>query len=296
MKSVGLQVLSWSEAVKLAVAGGNPTPRLWDTVRTGIDRADVVIGLLTPDDEVRLRDEQHKPGEQAFDLNPMGQARPNVLIEIGYALGTKPKNTVIVQIGKNRPMTDLIGHYLMELNQSENSREQFLTLLQAAGCEPDISGDQWKTAGNFQIDIPCKPPVHHRFQGNYRGDWHIDNYAQIAKTLEPYYIALVQQAASMNRTVQFNPQLPTGGDATTAVLFDGQFVANLTHGPRIGVFKGLLGEDGKLVGKAQYPGEPETDVQGNVELTGTGQMKVMVVQTLIGLVARIEITAILNRF
>lgn len=296
LNSLGLEVLSWPEVHALAVEDGIPTPNTWDIVRKGIDCADVVVGLLTPDDEVRLSDSLHRVGEQAFDIQPMGQARPNVLIEIGYALGTRPEKTLLIQIGKNRPMTDLIGHYITEVSSSVDSRRQFIGGLKGAGCQINDSDLRWQTAGDFTIDALEPKSTYNRFQGNYRGDWQIVNYQALYQALRSEYETFVRQAALRGQRITLHPQIPQGGSVTAAVLFDGRIVANLIHGEKVGVMSGLINDQGGLEGTSQYPGEEELAISGSIRRLATGQINVQVVQNQPNLPENMSINAVLNRF
>jgi len=65
--------------------------------------------LFTPDDEARQRDEFHTPHDEAYETELTPQARPNVLFEAGMAMGRDERRTILVQLGKVRPFSDIAG-------------------------------------------------------------------------------------------------------------------------------------------------------------------------------------------
>jgi len=62
-----------------------------------------VVVLFSPDDEAKLRAEFLKATDGPDERTLTGQPRPNVLFEAGMAFGSKPDNTVSVQLGEMRP-------------------------------------------------------------------------------------------------------------------------------------------------------------------------------------------------
>jgi predicted nucleotide-binding protein len=108
------------------------------------------VVLLTPDDEAKLKDEFFKSrSDPRSEIKLSGQPRPNVLFEAGMAFGHHPDNTVIVQVGKIRPISDLTGRHIVHLNDSVASRQQLVVKLRAAGCPVDDTGSDWHTEGDF---------------------------------------------------------------------------------------------------------------------------------------------------
>ncbi len=96
LRALGLQPIEWSEALKLT---GKATPYIGEAIESAFKKAQAVIVLLSPDDEVRLSSELWKANEAINEKEILLQARPNVLFEagIGMAFGTPgyPDNSPI---------------------------------------------------------------------------------------------------------------------------------------------------------------------------------------------------------
>lgn len=147
VRSIGLEPLEWSSAVK-ATRKGSPYPG--EVLDKAFAKASAVIVLLTPDDEAQLRKVHWRKGEEAYEKRLMGQARPNVLFEAGMAFGTHPSQTVIVEIGKCRPFSDTLGRLVVRMNDSAAKRKELVDRLAAAGCVVDTtSTNAWMEAGDF---------------------------------------------------------------------------------------------------------------------------------------------------
>jgi predicted nucleotide-binding protein len=143
-RAVDLRPMEWEEVVR---ATGNPAPSLLQAVQTGLDVAQAIVVLLTPDDEVRLhpalQDEDGITGERLAM-----QARPNVLVELGLALGLCPDRTIIVQVGKLRPVNDLGGLNSVNFDGGD-AVGKLVQRLKVAGCPVNDSGADWQNPRRF---------------------------------------------------------------------------------------------------------------------------------------------------
>jgi len=146
VRSIGLEPLEWSSAVK-ATRKGSPYPG--EVLDKAFAKASAVIVLLTPDDEAQLRKIHWRKGEEKYEKKLMGQARPNVLFEAGMAFGTHPSQTVLVEIGKCRPFSDTLGRLVVRMNDTPAKRKELADRLAAAGCIIDITSNAWMDAGDF---------------------------------------------------------------------------------------------------------------------------------------------------
>jgi hypothetical protein len=78
-----------------------------------------------------------------------GQARPNVLFELGLAMMVYPARTVVVEIGRMRPLSDLGGLNPIRFDGSAAAIRNVLNRLEIAGCPVDYSGTDWLDPGRF---------------------------------------------------------------------------------------------------------------------------------------------------
>lgn len=160
LRSIGLHPIEWTET--LAETGGGAPP-ISDILDKAIrpDRAFLV--LLTPDDTTQLKDEHADDGDDPETL-PGGQARPNVLFEAGMAFGRCPDSTVLVEFGKVRRFSDAAGRFIVKLDDSTQSRHKLALRLKAIGCDVDLGGTDWQTAGDLtppsgQRATPARRPA-----------------------------------------------------------------------------------------------------------------------------------------
>ena len=148
LRAIGLKPLEWSNARTLT---GKPTPYTWEIVDMALSQAGAIVALLTPDDDARLRQHLWSEGDNVLEKQYLSQPRQNVLFEAGVAYGRQPERSVLVRVGSHRPMSDLAGHHIVQLDDSLQSRLSVADALRAAGCPVDLSGSDWITAGAFSL-------------------------------------------------------------------------------------------------------------------------------------------------
>jgi predicted nucleotide-binding protein len=120
LRALSLQPIEWNEAVR---ATGRPTPYVGEVLDAAFARAQIVVVLMTPDDEARLRDAFHEPGDPPHETASTPQARPNVLFEAGMAMGRDENRVVLVEFGSLRPFSDIGGrHAVRSSKQSQRFR------------------------------------------------------------------------------------------------------------------------------------------------------------------------------
>jgi predicted nucleotide-binding protein len=112
-------------------------------------KVQAVVVLFSPDEVAQLKEQFWSSDDKHGDGKLAGQARPNVLFEDGLALGAHPEKTVIVQVGKVRPFSDIAGKHLVRLSE-ERGRNDLANRLKRLGCPVDMIGDGWMTAGFFE--------------------------------------------------------------------------------------------------------------------------------------------------
>jgi predicted nucleotide-binding protein len=148
LRAICLQPIEWNSALADTKKG---SPHIAEVLDAGFNKAVATVVLFTPDDEAKLKDGLIKRSDARFERKLTGQPRPNVLFEAGMAFGRHPEKTVIVQVGKIRPISDLTGRHVAPLSDSFDSRHQLAVKLRAVGCPVDDTGDDWHSAGDFTL-------------------------------------------------------------------------------------------------------------------------------------------------
>lgn len=146
LRSIGLEPLEWSEGVKLT---GNASPYIGEVLDAMFQQAQAVVVLITGDDYAMLDRRLLASGEPPEQLTP--QARPNVLFEAGMAFASHQQRTVMVELGRTRPFSDVAGRLAIKLEDSVAKRQELAERLKTAGCPVQIEGrTDWHTAGQFE--------------------------------------------------------------------------------------------------------------------------------------------------
>jgi len=152
LSAFGLEPLEWSRAMALT---GHPNPFIGEVLDLAFEYARAVVVLFTPDDLASIAPELGSEDDPDYERQPTGQARPNVLFEAGLAVGRRPTQTVLVEVGRLRPFSDIAGRHLLRFDGSVPARLDLARRLEAAGCHPDLAGERWHTVGSF--DLATKP-------------------------------------------------------------------------------------------------------------------------------------------
>jgi len=150
LRAIGLHPLEWSEAIQ---STGKPTPYVGEVLDAAFSRAHAVVVLMTPDDEACLREPFRKSDDPPYEIEPSGQARPNVLFEAGMAMGRKPARTILVELGVLRRFSDIDGLHVLRLNNTPQKCQELAQRLKAAGCPVNLEGTDWLSAGDFEAVI-----------------------------------------------------------------------------------------------------------------------------------------------
>lgn len=157
LRRVGLDPLEWSELVELT---RKAAPYNGEAVEAAFSVAQAVVVLLTPDELGSL----HPDLSESEDVGPAGQARLNVILEAGMAFQSHPRETVLVEIGKTREISDLAGRNAIRLNGDPARLNDLANRLEVAGCEVRRTGADWlDTAGLVSLSalrreyVPPRP-------------------------------------------------------------------------------------------------------------------------------------------
>jgi predicted nucleotide-binding protein len=146
LRALGLNPLEWESVVASTKKGA---PYIGEILDAAFKRAGAVVVLLTPDDEGRLRQEFITGADGPDERDITGQARGNVLFEAGMAFGHHADKTILVQIGKIRPFSDIGGRHVIHLSNDFAARQKLLNRLQTVGCNVDSRGTDWHSEGDF---------------------------------------------------------------------------------------------------------------------------------------------------
>lgn len=148
LRAIGLKPIEWSQAIELT---GRAAPYIGDILDAAFSEAQAVVVLMTPDDEARLREPYLNAHDPVYESELTGQARPNVLFEAGMALGRHPERTVIIELGRLRPFSDIVGRHIIRLDNSSIARQELAQRLARAGCAVDLRGTDWHGEGDFNL-------------------------------------------------------------------------------------------------------------------------------------------------
>jgi predicted nucleotide-binding protein len=146
LRSLGLSPIEWNEAIK---ATGRANPYIGNVLDAAFEKAQTLLVLFTPDDVANLRPEFHASGDPEHETKPTPQARPNVLFEAGMAIGRFEDRTVLVELGRCRPFSDVGGKYILRLDNSTERRQELAEGLRAAGAAAITTGTEWHSAGDL---------------------------------------------------------------------------------------------------------------------------------------------------
>ena len=148
LRAVGLSPIEWERA---RAKTGKANPYIGEILDQGFKMAAAVVVLMTPDDEAKLKPAFLTDDDDPFERRPTGQARPNVLFEAGFAMGKYPDHTVLVQVGKLRPFSDISGRHVVRMTGGAESRHAFVGRLRSAGLDAQTDGTDWLSEGDFSI-------------------------------------------------------------------------------------------------------------------------------------------------
>lgn len=151
LRAIGLHPIEWSQAV---AATGRGSPYIGEVLDTAFNLAQAVVVLMTPDDEACLKEVHRSATDEPYEKVPTPQARPNVLFEAGMAMGRDADRTVLVEVGKLRPFSDVGGRHTLRFDGSSPRRQDLANRLKSAGCKVNLEGTDWLTVGDFKVNEP----------------------------------------------------------------------------------------------------------------------------------------------
>jgi predicted nucleotide-binding protein len=158
LRSLDLRPQEWEP---LVAATGSTLPTLSEVVTTALSagRAQAVVAVLTPDDIVSLHPALRESDDPADEITPVMQPRPNVLIELGIALGASRHRTIIVEFGRLRRIADLNGLNVIRFDGSQTAIGKLVERLKLAGCAVADKGSDWRDTDRFRgLDAYIRQP------------------------------------------------------------------------------------------------------------------------------------------
>lgn len=155
LEAIGLEPILWEAAVRATGAG---SPYIGQILDAAFYRANAVISLMTPDEEVVLKNDMQRGDDPLAETTPSGQARPNVIFETGMALAKFQERTIIVNVGNPKTSSDITGRHTIRLSDTEDCRRALAQRLETAGCPVDLTGSGWQRAGDFLAAIRSTEP------------------------------------------------------------------------------------------------------------------------------------------
>ena len=167
LRAINLKPMEFSTAIEETIThenkGGNPN--IGSILNHVFGKAEVLIVLLSPDDEVQLTEELWTTREKVSEKKKQFQARPNVIFEAGMAYASRPEKTIFVTVGKVKEFSDIAGKHMMHLDNSSKSRRQLAKRLEKMGCAVELDGEDWEKAGTFKINTAKKNIVVKKSKG-----------------------------------------------------------------------------------------------------------------------------------
>jgi len=151
LRAIDLKPLEWGQCVS---ATGKGSPYVGEILDKAFAEAQAIVVLFTPDDEAKLRDEYLKKEDAAHERELTPQARQNVLFEAGMSMGRNADNTILVEVGRLKPFSDIYGRHVMRLDDSAKRRQELAQRLEDAGCSVNRKGTDWLKEGDFNLIPP----------------------------------------------------------------------------------------------------------------------------------------------
>ncbi|MEV8548181.1 TIR domain-containing protein [Streptomyces sp. NPDC051572] len=146
--ALDLHVIDWDGARLSGLEGQHNA----DILETAFSRAYAVVVLMTPDDVATLHPLLGDDGRAGL----VGQPRPNVLFEAGYAWHANRERTLIVEFGGDlRKLSNLSGVDRVQFDGSAHSRNEVAERLRRIPLPVKTENGEYLRKGNFPA--PLRP-------------------------------------------------------------------------------------------------------------------------------------------
>jgi predicted nucleotide-binding protein len=147
LDALGCRPVEFHQAVARVPRTGNPF--IGEVLDRAFEQVQALVVVFSPDDEGKLKDQFLKPKGDSGERRLRGQPRPNVIFEAGMAMGRHQEKTIMVQVGEMKSFSDIAGRHMVHLDDSFESRRDFVTRL-GKTCKVDTSGARWAKIGKFE--------------------------------------------------------------------------------------------------------------------------------------------------
>jgi predicted nucleotide-binding protein len=229
LRALKLEPLEWSEAIALTGVGA---PYVGQILDKAFAKVWAVVVLLTGDDYAGLQTPFVGPSDGSDEIGPTPQARPNVLFEAGMALGRHADRTILVELEKLRPFSDVGGRHVIRLDNSPEKRKALAQRLETCGCKVVLSGDDWLKEGDFDRAIAEKsagprvgpPPPPPSLAGSRLSDEHVEILQRLAAINGPAIAEHVAMGLGLSeqKALYFLEALSNTGMALQTNFYTGQ--------------------------------------------------------------------------
>ena len=147
LRHLDAKPMSWTEAADLTQKA---SPTTMDIINAGMANAQAIVVLFTPDDQAKLKPGFIDDHDGAHEREVTGQARQNVILEAGMALGVAPERTILVRLGQTRSISDIEGVNWINLGDTWDHRNRLRVALSHANVTIEPHVDLMSpTAGAF---------------------------------------------------------------------------------------------------------------------------------------------------
>lgn len=147
LRALRLEPMEWMDVIRTT---GQPSAYLHEAIKKSIDEAGAIVVIMAPEEKAELVEKyRSEPGDEKEYF----QSRPNVIFEVGLALGLKEEKTIVLQFGDTRIFSDIIGKHILKYRGKRKEIEfknDLRQKLEIAGCKCEAGNDY------FSIDINYK--------------------------------------------------------------------------------------------------------------------------------------------
>lgn len=126
LRHLDAKPITWTQA---AAETAKALPTTMEIINAGMAKAQAIVVIFSPDDEAQLKTAFVKADDGLHETQLTGQARQNVILEAGMALGAAPERTVLVRLGKTRQISDIEGINWIDLGDAWDNRERLRAAL-----------------------------------------------------------------------------------------------------------------------------------------------------------------------